>query len=739
MPTIPVYNREVSLQPQFTQGIDVRATPEAFGADIGRGMQDIGQGISQIAQAKFTLQQKLAENEARNGQIAAMGMRNTVLLDPDNGLLNRSGVNAQGSAKAWEAEAQRIRAEVTKGMSPAAAAIFNRNFDEEVVRTAGTVLTHEAGQLKQGLDDSYVALADSYAESAVTYLNDPTASRGAIDSGIGVIRERAATMGWDPAKTDNAIAQYVSDTHKQIAMTIAATDPLAAQAYVDANREEMTAEGSNYQAVTAVLKEAVTLAQADQAASGFFTGGGGGGKGAAVDSAEAFLNRLGGTESSNIDTASNDAVGSSGRVGHYGRIQFGLDRLDEVKAAGVIPESMTPEAFLASPDAQRRAELWHIADIDKHIKAKGYLEMGYSLDGLRAVAHLGGKTGLDNFIATKGGYDPADANGTKLSQYYAKFSGAGGANDGFMDPAAIEAYIATLPQDVQQMTRTKIYGYYENIGKAEAANRSRAKQVIWDTILQSGELPSDPAILSAAGMEAVSAAQTYIEKGGAPSTTNEEIYRQLTELKANQRQNFVKVDLNDYRQHLTPEDFAALQKDQRGMLEQGAAQLDYKVAHDLSKQVVEAQIGPAPSTSDADKRMEYDARLNALYRAVEADMRAFQQANKVVPLYDDILKMVTARTLPTISAKDEWGTDPTGMQFEMFDTRSGTIMKLDAEAIVPTIPLDIYNMIVADLKAQGVEQTPEEIASAYEEFLLWGTVDSTDEPQTYRNEFGGGR
>lgn len=106
-------------------------------------------------------------------------------------------------------------------------------------------------------------------------------------------------------------------------------------------------------------------------------------------------------------------------------------------------------------------------------------------------------------------------------------------------------------------------------------------------------------------------------------------------------------------------------------------------------------------------------------------MRAYQAANKVVPLYDDILKMVTARTLPTIEAKDGWFGEATGLQFEMADPRLPGF-KLDAEAIVPTIPLDIYNLILADLKAQGISQTPDEIATAYQNYLLWETVDTND-------------
>lgn len=140
-------------------------------------------------------------------------------------------------------------------------------------------------------------------------------------------------------------------------------------------------------------------------------------------SASAFIQALSGPESGGRFTASNAVKGSGGK-GHFGRIQFSQGRLSEAKNAGVIPADMTPAQFLADEEAQKATELWHIADIDKHIQRRGYLGQGYNLNGLRAIAHLGGKGGLDKYIKSGGRYNPADANGTSLSMYYKKFSGA---------------------------------------------------------------------------------------------------------------------------------------------------------------------------------------------------------------------------------------------------------------------------------------------------------------------------
>lgn len=100
-----------------------------------------------------------------------------------------------------------------------------------------------------------------------------------------------------------------------------------------------------------------------------------------------------------------------------GAFQFGDARLSEYKKD--TGESFTRDEFKNSDDLQNKVFQWHIADIDNLIDRLD--AEGYSRDGLRAVAHLGGKTGMRKFVQTRGGYNPSDAFGTSLSDYYDKF------------------------------------------------------------------------------------------------------------------------------------------------------------------------------------------------------------------------------------------------------------------------------------------------------------------------------
>ena len=74
---------------------------------------------------------------------------------------------------------------------------------------------------------------------------------------------------------------------------------------------------------------------------------------------------------------------------------------------------------------QDQVAAWHIADLDKAIDALGDEAADYDRDGLRAVAHLGGKSGMKRFVQSKGDYNTADDLGTSLRSYYDKFSQSG--------------------------------------------------------------------------------------------------------------------------------------------------------------------------------------------------------------------------------------------------------------------------------------------------------------------------
>ena len=112
-----------------------------------------------------------------------------------------------------------------------------------------------------------------------------------------------------------------------------------------------------------------------------------------------------------------------------GAYQFSEPRLKEYKKAS--GEDFSQDDFLADPDLQARVMDWHEQDIMDYVMNKGLDQyMGQDVRGVQidpaavlAMAHLGGRSGMRQFIETGGEYDPADKFGTKISDYGKKFSG----------------------------------------------------------------------------------------------------------------------------------------------------------------------------------------------------------------------------------------------------------------------------------------------------------------------------
>ena len=142
-----------------------------------------------------------------------------------------------------------------------------------------------------------------------------------------------------------------------------------------------------------------------------------------------FLSGLVNSESGGNWNALNDE-------GYGGRLQFGDARLADAAAAGIIPAGMTGADFsMMSPEVQQAVEQWHFGDIDQPAANMGLNQyfgqtiggVPINADSIRAMAHLGGIGGARQFITSGGQYNPADSNGTRLSDYGTRFGGGGAA------------------------------------------------------------------------------------------------------------------------------------------------------------------------------------------------------------------------------------------------------------------------------------------------------------------------
>jgi len=113
--------------------------------------------------------------------------------------------------------------------------------------------------------------------------------------------------------------------------------------------------------------------------------------------------------------------------GFMGAYQFGDKRLNDYRAAKNA--TFTNSEFINNKELQDKVYEWHVADITKFINMSGFKKyigqkiMGVPVtkDGMIAVAHLGGKTGLKKFLTTNGEYNEQDSNGTSLLDYLRKF------------------------------------------------------------------------------------------------------------------------------------------------------------------------------------------------------------------------------------------------------------------------------------------------------------------------------
>ena len=112
-----------------------------------------------------------------------------------------------------------------------------------------------------------------------------------------------------------------------------------------------------------------------------------------------------------------------------GAYQFGNSRLKDFKKA--TNKKFNKKEFLSNPELQDEAFEWHVQEYRDRIKKKGLDKyvgteingVPVTMDGLVAVAHLGGFTGMTNFLRFKGRgkSNKSDSNGTTMTDYLRKF------------------------------------------------------------------------------------------------------------------------------------------------------------------------------------------------------------------------------------------------------------------------------------------------------------------------------
>jgi hypothetical protein len=429
-----------------TGSISVDAANEPFrNVNFAAPDQQLGQDLQNIGNSLGTFAGQIAEKRDRVNLRAAEAEWYSFereVSDPQSGLYTQRGINASGTTDRITTMTDAKRAEITERYEGRFATGSGKEALEQLMAGRSrsiwnTGATFEMDQLDQAEQAQYAASVETAADRASTFWNDDAEYENAISQASGAALGQSEGQGTE-AEAANLQAQtsavVLSRANKLVQHAPNMVEEFM-QREVDAGRMDQTAADDwlarNETVIVNGKADLLVNASTRASTSPFPT----------TDPVQGspvnvFLGRLIGSESSGRADASvtiDDGRTFSGLGG------VGEARLQDMKNAGVVPQDMTLAQFSTAENAdiQRAGLRWAVQDIDRAIDATGALSRGFSRDGLRAVAHIGGKGGMRRYISSNRQYNPDDSyttpsgevtSGTSLQDYYDKFAGqdAGG-------------------------------------------------------------------------------------------------------------------------------------------------------------------------------------------------------------------------------------------------------------------------------------------------------------------------
>jgi hypothetical protein len=240
---VPEYEPEVRERPIFQQGVDVRASPDAFGAGIGRGMQALAQGVGNFADAMQRVKALEDETIARNARNDFM-RRSDDLYYGDDGYGRSTGKGAIDGFDGYTRRLAELKKEVASRLTPSQQSLFLESADQIETQSRRSAIIHRGDETKRFVIESHQAGAEGFLEQAIRKRADQGASRMYLDAGRLELRKLGQLQGSAPELIAQKEAEFVSQYHSQVAMNLASEDAIAALDYVEKNQAEMTPEAA---------------------------------------------------------------------------------------------------------------------------------------------------------------------------------------------------------------------------------------------------------------------------------------------------------------------------------------------------------------------------------------------------------------------------------------------------------------------------------------------------------------
>jgi GH24 family phage-related lysozyme (muramidase) len=750
MPRVVPYERSVALRPELRASMTTQASPNAFGAQIGEAMQNVGRGMSAVGDILETVQDREDEAAAKEADVRYAETLRNLMYDPEAGYAYTQGKTALDQRQAVLDAAAKAREQAAAGLSPRARRYYDQAAQQRQDTFTETSIRHAGSERKTYIEQASAARLASFGNDAAVGFADPKVVERSIAAGKAELQSQAEDQGWDPDTYKLKSAEYESGILKNVALQMAAEDPIAAAAFVETNRKRMTGEHA-FQMDNA-LRPAVKSEQAKRAANdilGEIIGGGGSGvepvnvvEGVGVGQAKNLLRSKEGFRATPYwDT-------NAYRVG------FGSDTITRADGSVVrVTQGMTVSRADAERDLTRRIgefqngivrmvgrDKWDALPSNAQAALTSVAYNYGSLPFTVASAVVSGDRGaiataIEGLAGHNGGVNRKrrlhEANLVRGGEGVPIVPSAGGGGGGGLggmlaagavDYMAIEQRLQAIEDpDVREEARKRVNALLDAQEKASKQETKATQDALWERIY-AGETPDAFSVEDklAAGNEQVSAMWSAIEAKQARGeiTTNEELFYTLKK-QATDPEAFAGVNLNEYRDEISAKDIRTLIDLQTSAINDTqkakAEGVVTKAVMDYAETQLNA-IGITMVGKDGNDRAEAAKRIARFNESLSMMTQEFKQQHGRLPGYEEQTTMVKQLLLPMVVQKP-WAMDESGFAFESRFLPDGATAEIRVD--YADIPRDIREGIRKKLQLDlGRTPTEEDVTGEYTRFLL---------------------
>lgn len=236
---VPVYQGSVVPRPILQQPLTVKATENDFGAQVGRGMQSLGEGLGKMAEFASKLRDLQADTTAKDSK-TAFERAKLALEHGENGYLNTSGQSAVEGYPGYEEALAKLQ-KTFEPKDPLAAGRYEAMVAPVVTTSLEAAIKHKAQGQKEWVGKAAEGRLSLAKDQAIAGYNKPEQINSAVASGVAEIHNLGKLNGWTPEVIVAKAMDFITGLHTGVAMTMAGKPggATAAMEYLKANSAQV--------------------------------------------------------------------------------------------------------------------------------------------------------------------------------------------------------------------------------------------------------------------------------------------------------------------------------------------------------------------------------------------------------------------------------------------------------------------------------------------------------------------